>query len=262
MSKFSITLQNTVPCSYQHFLWEKGIPAEAQKAASGSGLNSQGHFWAEQEFGCGWDLKCCRKHHAGPAQKHLEDALLGTSAREQQYKGETSAHPRKPSFSLSSLNCCGTSNPQLQLDQLGCEDTVHPGNYPRIHWGWKQLKILSLTLQLHLIISHYNQSYWLSGHLPCRGSAVQGVPRLDCFWWKVPAITRFLENARFQESSIFWLEAQRRAIPASTKGEPLSVEEGSKAQQVIFTRESTAKQAAKAESWLQCLLQVHKGNSH
>lgn len=44
--------------------------------------------------------------------------------------------------------------------------------------------------------------------------------------------------------------------------EPLSVEQGSKAQEVIFTGEFTAKQTAGEESWLQCLLQVHKGDSH
>lgn len=44
-------------------------------------------------------------------------------------------------------------------------------------------------------------------------------------------------------------------------GQCLSMDEGSRAQDVIFTRESAAKQTA-GESWLQYLLQVHRGNSH
>lgn len=54
----------------------------------------------------------------------------------------------------------------------------------------------------------------------------------------------------FKKAAFFfsWLGAYRRAIPASCKGDPLSVQQKGKAREVIFTTAPTAKQGAEGES--------------
>lgn len=206
--QISITLQNTVPCSYQHFSGEKGIPAEAQRQHPAWGWIPKVTFKQSENLTDAETWNVAQSTTLG-WQKHMDNAhadlCLGAAVR----GGGTCHSHISPLLSLQKH--CGISSPQLQLHCTDCKDSVHPRKYRSIHCGWKQLKISPLMLQLHLIISHGNQSNWLSGHLPCRGSAVQGVPRLGCFWWKLLAITKFLENVWFQESSTFWLETQCRA---------------------------------------------------
>lgn len=185
------------------------------------------------------------------------------SARKEQCRGQGVPHSGKPSRSLPSLEQGSTASSQLQQHWMGCKDPVHPGRYPGTHcWGGRRwgMKIL-LGLQFHLIISYYN-----------RVTAFQVIAlQRICFTGRAETWLLLMKSpCNYKIPGKCLVSRQRFLIESTAQGnsgqhkewDSLSVEKGSKAQEVIFTREFTAKQTAGGESWLQCLLQVHKGDSH